>query len=325
MTMPNERSAEAAPALYVSLVGTNRPSLRGLERAGYTRAFLDRELARLVSLGMIRLDTRGAIEVQPPEIALPAYAADLERQAAESRQAVSDLEAVYRQAREPRASGLSIDVRIIGDLTELEEALLRVLGSAEQSVIVVAARTTLNEKLILGTASSPSILRGPALRHLDRAVVMDGSLLTVPNALGTVEEMMAEGITMRVRPELALSVVVVDRVVAVLDVSNLDPSGYGSLIVRHPPLVEALARLAGATMGYASPPPVASAAAQARLGRRHAQILALLAAGSSDASIARQLGISSRTVERHVRRAMDSVGATTRFQAGVEAARQGLI
>jgi len=54
-------------------------------------------------------------------------------------------------------------------------------------------------------------------------------------------------------------------------------------------------------------------------------ILALLAAGSSDASIARQLGISSRTVERHVRRAMDSVGATTRFQAGVEAARQGLI
>ena len=52
-------------------------------------------------------------------------------------------------------------------------------------------------------------------------------------------------------------------------------------------------------------------------------ILTLLAAGASDATIARQSGISQRTVERRVRALMDQLGAGTRFQAGVQAARRG--
>nr|WP_281358865.1 helix-turn-helix transcriptional regulator [Flexivirga aerilata] len=61
------------------------------------------------------------------------------------------------------------------------------------------------------------------------------------------------------------------------------------------------------------------------LDSRDRRILRLMANGVSDAAISRQLGISSRTVERRVRVIMDRVNATTRFQAGVLAARQGLI
>nr|WP_279672204.1 helix-turn-helix transcriptional regulator [Flexivirga meconopsidis] len=61
------------------------------------------------------------------------------------------------------------------------------------------------------------------------------------------------------------------------------------------------------------------------LDSRDRRILRLMANGVSDAAISRQIGISSRTVERRVRVIMDRVNATTRFQAGVLAARQGLI
>ena len=48
----------------------------------------------------------------------------------------------------------------------------------------------------------------------------------------------------------------------------------------------------------------------------------LLAGGATDETIARQLGLSTRTVERRVRAMLDQLGAETRFQAGVQAARR---
>ena len=61
------------------------------------------------------------------------------------------------------------------------------------------------------------------------------------------------------------------------------------------------------------------------LDRRDVDLLSLLSAGRSDSTIARLSGISLRTVERRVRSLMDRLGAKTRFQAGVQAARRGWI
>jgi DNA-binding NarL/FixJ family response regulator len=62
-----------------------------------------------------------------------------------------------------------------------------------------------------------------------------------------------------------------------------------------------------------------------QLDRRDARILSLLSDGRSDSTIARESGVSLRTVERRVRSLMDRLGAKTRFQAGVQAARRGWI
>ncbi|MDQ2757215.1 MAG: LuxR C-terminal-related transcriptional regulator [Actinomycetota bacterium] len=48
-----------------------------------------------------------------------------------------------------------------------------------------------------------------------------------------------------------------------------------------------------------------------------------MSAGVADASIARQTGVSQRTVERRIRSLMERLGAGTRFQAGVQAVRRG--
>jgi DNA-binding CsgD family transcriptional regulator len=52
-------------------------------------------------------------------------------------------------------------------------------------------------------------------------------------------------------------------------------------------------------------------------------LLEQLAAGAHDEQIARKLGISLRTVRRRVSTLMTELGADSRFQAGVEAARRG--
>lgn len=56
-----------------------------------------------------------------------------------------------------------------------------------------------------------------------------------------------------------------------------------------------------------------------------AVIAGLLAAGLSDQAIARHLGISARTLARHIQRLMTVLGAKTRYQAGMLAARRGWI
>jgi DNA-binding NarL/FixJ family response regulator len=48
-----------------------------------------------------------------------------------------------------------------------------------------------------------------------------------------------------------------------------------------------------------------------------------MAAGATDEVIARRLAISRRSVVRRTGLLMERLGATTRFQAGVQAARRG--
>ncbi|MFE5588956.1 helix-turn-helix domain-containing protein [Streptomyces sp. NPDC056549] len=55
------------------------------------------------------------------------------------------------------------------------------------------------------------------------------------------------------------------------------------------------------------------------------RLLGFAAAGYTDESIARMTGLSKRTVERRMRQMMDRLGARTRFQAGLQAGRSGLL
>ncbi|MDH6134296.1 DNA-binding CsgD family transcriptional regulator [Kitasatospora sp. MAA4] len=61
------------------------------------------------------------------------------------------------------------------------------------------------------------------------------------------------------------------------------------------------------------------------LGDIRATILDLLASGLKDDVVARRIGMSSRTFRRHISGIMDELGADSRFQAGVAAARAGLL
>jgi DNA-binding CsgD family transcriptional regulator len=60
------------------------------------------------------------------------------------------------------------------------------------------------------------------------------------------------------------------------------------------------------------------------LSRRELEVLRLVAAGESNRQIARRLGLSSHTVERHVANLYRKIGARGRADATAYALRQGL-
>ncbi|MER6943558.1 LuxR C-terminal-related transcriptional regulator [Nonomuraea sp. NPDC000554] len=99
---------------------------------------------------------------------------------------------------------------------------------------------------------------------------------------------------------------------------NLPDHAYNFYLVRAPIVVGVLRSLFQELWGRAVPLP---------WGRRRSdgmvQVLRLAAQGMCDDSIARQLGVSVRTVRARFADAMAELGAQSRFHAGVEAARRG--
>jgi DNA-binding NarL/FixJ family response regulator len=66
-------------------------------------------------------------------------------------------------------------------------------------------------------------------------------------------------------------------------------------------------------------------AADERLSGVDTEILSLLSAGLKDETVARQLGLSLRTLQRRLSELFDSFGARTRFQAGYTVSRDGIL
>jgi DNA-binding NarL/FixJ family response regulator len=62
-----------------------------------------------------------------------------------------------------------------------------------------------------------------------------------------------------------------------------------------------------------------------KVGTDERTLLALLMAGLKDDVIARQLGVDVRTVRRRISKLLSDVDAQTRFQAGAQAVRRGLV
>ncbi|MBF8188465.1 helix-turn-helix domain-containing protein [Nonomuraea sp. K274] len=97
---------------------------------------------------------------------------------------------------------------------------------------------------------------------------------------------------------------------------NLPDLAYNFHLVRAPVVVGVLQSLFGELWGRAVPLPWYR-------GGGMVQVLRLAAQGMCDESIARQLGVSVRTVRARFADAIAELGAQSRFHAGVEATRRG--
>lgn len=104
----------------------------------------------------------------------------------------------------------------------------------------------------------------------------------------------------------------------------LDPAGATgpvSLIVHPSALLNALVGIFGSLWQLAVPLSLERPAEDLDASDR--AIVTLMAAGATDEVIARRLNISRRSVVRRTGALLERLGATTRFQAGVQAARRG--
>lgn len=149
-----------------------------------------------------------------------------------------------------------------------------------------------------------------------RAIYPVRALHDAPDVLAA---RLAAGEEIRVLPELPTRLLVVGDSHAVVP----EPLGLADLplaVVRQRGVVEAMTSWFEELWGRAAVPALVET--EPRLDLRRF-LLEQLATGAHDEQIARKLGISLRTVRRRVSALMAELGADSRFQAGVEAARRG--
>lgn len=314
----------AVPAVYEAILADPRPSRRRLVEAGHEPEAVDIALTVLHVRDVIDATDPEAIEVAPPDVAIPAYAALLERQARSLRLATAGLAQTYHRVRTPLIGEDSGLIRRLGSFDEVTGVVEKLEESVRHSLYAVVAGGPRMERIVAGghSAIHPSE-SGPSVEAL---AVIDASIFELDGAASEFSRRQSFGYDIRVGHDVPFNLLVVDRESAVIDTSNTDPECAGSVFVRDPTLVRALIHLFLLMHEAGMPlPSSATATGASGLSERDRLILTLLAAGTSDTVIARQAGVSQRTVERRIRAFMDQLGASTRFQTGVQAVRAGLI
>ncbi|WP_181449175.1 TrmB family transcriptional regulator [Nonomuraea aridisoli] len=158
-------------------------------------------------------------------------------------------------------------------------------------------------------------------------------------ALSELDAQIQAGEAARVLPGLPLKMVIADRRLALMPL-HVQPPLTRSVVIQGSTMVVALVELFERLWREAHPinaeparhPPARpSSGAPDRpepadgLGPDDRRLLTLLAAGLKDDAIARQLGTSSRSLRRRLRGLLNELNSETRFQAGAEARRRGLV
>ncbi|MGW3985205.1 helix-turn-helix domain-containing protein [Streptomyces mirabilis] len=298
---------------------------------GASRSRVGHALMRLGSLGLVRRIAPGQFEPVGPQTAVAALLNE-RRMAAESaftrvEAAMEDLTDVYRAGRLRSDPGSLVEVlsgrdtvnRRVEELTRSVSTHLWVLDKPPYLEWANGQPDTNETEMAVTLAW---INRGVEVRSVYCPESMER-----PGRFDTVIRLAALGEQSRLLPSLPFKLRIMDRRVALVPLVG---GVYDSLAVVHSSgLLDALIELFEAY--WARSEPITATRAPQRQDRpgedgpseEDMLLLRMLKAGLKDQAIARQLGISARTATRRIATVMTSLGASTRFQAGVEATARG--
>lgn len=150
--------------------------------------------------------------------------------------------------------------------------------------------------------------------------------LNIPGAMERAEEDIAAGEEVRFVPEAPMKLIIADDQAALIPLLAT-PQVLDACILVHPSaLLDALSTLFESLWAQAQPYMpglIAPVGEEEFVNDEERRIISMLAMGMPDETIARQLGIGHRTVQRRVQALLTRLGAASRFQAGVLAASRG--
>ena len=296
------------------------------------RAAVATALADLAALGLVRAegDRPGCWSAESPEVTLASLVVQqqealLERQRELDRAqgTVAELMRLSRQ-RVPGAEGA---VELCPDAETAQRRCAHLARTAEESVLVLARPDggSPAEGPEVDPAADVADVAALLARGVAVQVVHERAALLPAGRFEQLRRSASAGAQIRTLPALPLRLSVYDRANAVVHLGGDTPPAAVSV---HPSeLVDGLVLLFDLLWERAVPVP---ASAEEDPGRDRGAdfddvLVALLAAGFKDESIARHLGISASTVTRRMSRLMDLTGTSTRFQLGMQAVRRGWI
>ncbi|MFF7634235.1 LuxR C-terminal-related transcriptional regulator [Kitasatospora sp. NPDC008050] len=301
--------------LYLHLLSTPGLSVGQLAAAlGIAVEQAQVALGALAELGLVERPTAdgGVWSAAAPDVALEELLLRRELELRRTRGRITELLRTYRRTSSGPEGEL---VEVITGRESISELWRSLQVGVRQQLRVL-------DKPPYIRRSDPELELAALGRGVRMRVVYESQVLRDPERVAEIQLYAGAGEQARVLPELPLKLALVDDRWALLPVSS-GTELQSVLLVRPSSLLDALAGLFELYWSRAMRVPAADSTDLPR--DRHRQLLTLLAAGLTDESIARQMGVSTRTVQRWVRELMDRFGARTRFQAGIQAARADLL
>lgn len=264
----------------------------------------------------------GTYSAIPPEVGAELLLRAREAELIRARRAVDELTARFRQARISRPPDQMIEV-IVGQ-SEVNQQYVALSRSGQREVRIMSRppyHQTDEENRDLAEEFRE---RGVLVRS-----IIDSGYFDEGTELEAIRDDIAHGEAYRVVRDVPIKLTIADGEQAILPLEN-PPHGIQSALLVHPSaLLRALSDLFETFWRYALPLDLLRVQDELRdplaPNEDERKLISLLASGVPDTVIQRQLGLSRRTVLRRVQDLKDRLGASSRFQAGVQAALRGWI
>ncbi|MGV9306352.1 helix-turn-helix domain-containing protein [Nonomuraea sp. NPDC003727] len=306
---------EAAYRLLVRTAGVEPTELA--EELGVESGAARRVLGSLLAKGLARAvpGEHDRFCAVAPDVALAARLHRRQEEVDRARQAVEQLTGEYlAHARRREAAQL---VEVITSRTALREQLRLLQDNARHEVVCLCRAGHVAMTSQENTEELAALRRGVGYR-----VVYERALLEEPGMLVNLADGIKLGEQARALPTLPVRMIVADGELGVLPLIQ-HTGGLTQLtaaLIRPSSLLDALKALFESLWERATP--VSLTTPGSPLDSDHLYLLSLLVAGVPDKSIATQLKVSQRTVQRRITHLMEQAGAQTRMQLAWHAARE---
>jgi DNA-binding CsgD family transcriptional regulator/DNA-binding MarR family transcriptional regulator len=312
-------------SLYTVLIHSPRSTVAELAAYGAVSSQqATRDLHRLVRFGLAnRLPGRQARYIAvAPDIAIEPLLAKQENELRQARIASATLSKAFHEAsRQEHPAEL---VEIITGEANIRSRSDQLPAAAQHEIRGFDRPPYVDSAFGENTQEVNRMREGITYR-----VVYSAQAVTLPGRLESdIRGLIAAGEQARVRPELPTKLWIVDDKMALIPIKTRQQGIDASFIVRPCDLLDSLMALFEAEWERAIPLRTflgedASGTGADEPDETRMAVLSCLAAGLTDEGIARSLGCSLRTAQRHIRRLMQDLNVTSRFQAGMEARQRG--
>ncbi|MFF3000767.1 LuxR C-terminal-related transcriptional regulator [Streptomyces sp. NPDC057950] len=280
-------------------------------------------LDRLRGLALVRTDEVGAVRVVRPEVGMNRLLALQEVQLAAWQQQIG-------RSRVAAAQLISECTDLAGDQDDSETEHLVGIEAIRKGITELTGR--LSKEIMTfaqGNTQRPDDLQ--EARNVDQSILERGvrmrtlwldSIRNDKPTLEYAEWLHSHGGQARTVPTLPIRMIIIDRKCALLPV-NADDATAGAVVVHRQGPIAALCALfesiwkTGTVLDASRPPDDHGLTPQER------KCLEFLAQGLTDQAIAGRLGVSHRTARRIAATLIEKLGARSRFEAGLKAAKRG--
>jgi len=270
---------------------------------------LDQDALRsLLDLGLAVVTDAG-IDVVPPVGPLGDLAKRHTASVAAAHEAIDDLSRIWRTARAP-----TTEVAILSGATATR-TLAAAFRSAQREILGLSIGPRDGRKMEPAPGLLDALERGVTVRAIYHSGVFASA-----EAIAIAEMCIAAGEQARVFPVVPVNLIILDDV-AVMNVSYNTDEPLHLAFAQSRRVTESWRAIFDSYWQLAMPLDAHSPMAEAP--EEFQQLVRLLSLGLTDRAIARELGVSERTVGRRVTRLQEHLGADTRFQLGLQLATRG--